>query len=49
MNKPRILVVHPIVRASGGGNLVAAWTLEALRSDFDVSLAALWNRSSTRP
>ncbi len=39
--KPRILVAHPIVRCIGGGNLLAAWTLEALRSDFDVTLATL--------
>src|SRR5258708_18830361 len=41
MNKPRVLIAHPWVRPSGGGNLVAAWTLEALRADFDVSLATL--------
>lgn len=41
MNKPRILVVHPMLRASGGGNLLAAWTLQALCLDFDVSLATL--------
>jgi glycosyltransferase involved in cell wall biosynthesis len=39
--KPRILVVHPRVGPRGGGNLLAAWTLEALRSDFDVTLATL--------
>ncbi len=41
MNKPRVLIAHPWVRPSGGGNLVAAWTIEALCSDFDVSLATL--------
>lgn len=41
MNKPRVLIAHPWLRPSGGGNLVAAWTLEALRTDYEVSLAAL--------
>jgi glycosyltransferase involved in cell wall biosynthesis len=41
MNKPRVLVAHPWLRPSGGGNLVAAWTLEALCTDCEVSLAAL--------
>jgi glycosyltransferase involved in cell wall biosynthesis len=41
MRKQRILVVHPGLRSTGGGNLMAAWTLQALRSDFDVSLATL--------
>jgi glycosyltransferase involved in cell wall biosynthesis len=39
--KPRILVAHPAVRSIGGGNLVAAWTLQALRQEFDVTLATL--------
>jgi glycosyltransferase involved in cell wall biosynthesis len=34
-------VVHPRLRNTGGGNLMAAWTLEALCPDFDVSLATL--------
>src|ERR1700722_4977564 len=41
MRKQRILVVHPRISSTGGGNLLAAWTLQALRSDFDVSLATL--------
>jgi glycosyltransferase involved in cell wall biosynthesis len=41
MPKQRILVVHPRIMSTGGGNLLAAWTLQALRSDFDVSLATL--------
>jgi glycosyltransferase involved in cell wall biosynthesis len=41
VRKPRVLVVHPRLRSTGGGNLMAAWTLEALRSDFDISLATL--------
>ncbi len=41
MRKQRILVVHPRLGSTGGGNVMAAWTLEALRSDFDVSLATL--------
>ena len=41
MRKQRILIVHPRIRSTGGGNLLAAWTLQALRSDFEVSLATL--------
>jgi len=41
MRKQRILVVHPRLTSTGGGNLLAAWTLQALRSDSDVSLATL--------
>ena len=39
--RQRVLVVHPRVTATGGGNAVAAWTLEALRERCDVSLATL--------
>lgn len=39
--KPRLLMAHPHVHPSGGGNAVAAWALEALRHDYDVTLAAL--------
>lgn len=41
LRKPRVLVVHTRLTSRGGGNVMAAWTLEALRSDFDVSLATL--------
>jgi len=41
MPKTRVLVAHPRVRSTGGGNLLAAWTLQALCSDFDVSLGTL--------
>ena len=41
MSKPHILVADPAVRASGGASLVAAWVLQALREDFQVSLATL--------
>jgi glycosyltransferase involved in cell wall biosynthesis len=42
VRKTRVLVVHPrLTCMGGGGNLMAAWTLEALRSDFDVYLATL--------
>ena len=37
----RVLIAHPRVAASGGGNGVAAWTLQALSEDCDVSLATL--------
>jgi glycosyltransferase involved in cell wall biosynthesis len=39
--RPRVLVVHPVLGITGGGNVVAAWTLEALREDFAVTLATL--------
>lgn len=41
MNSKRVLVAHPRVTGSGGGNAVAAWVLQALRDRFDVSLATL--------
>jgi glycosyltransferase involved in cell wall biosynthesis len=41
MKRPRVLVAQPYLGASGGGNVVAAWTLEALREEFDVALATL--------
>jgi glycosyltransferase involved in cell wall biosynthesis len=39
--KPRILIAHPVVRSIGGGNLLAAWTLQALHQEYDVTLATL--------
>ncbi|MGD0300501.1 MAG: glycosyltransferase family 4 protein [Bryobacteraceae bacterium] len=41
VRKPRVLVVHPRLTCIGGGNVMAAWTLEALRSHFEVSFATL--------
>src|SRR5579863_10425423 len=41
VRKPRVLVVHPRLTCMGGGNLMAAWTLEALRADFEVTFATL--------
>lgn len=41
MAKKRVLIVHPRVAAVGGGNSVAAWTLQALREHCDLSLATL--------
>jgi glycosyltransferase involved in cell wall biosynthesis len=41
MQRKRVLVAHPYLHSSGGGNLVAAWALEALRDEFDVTLATL--------
>lgn len=41
MARKRILIVHPRVTDRGGGNGVAAWTLQALRGLGDVSLATL--------
>jgi len=37
----RVLIVHPSVAPSGGNNAVAAWALQALRDEFEVSLATL--------
>ncbi len=39
--KKRVLVAHPVVGSSGGGNGLAAWVLQALREEFDVSLLSL--------
>ena len=41
MKKRRVLVAHPYLHASGGGNVVAAWALQALRDEFEVTLATL--------
>ncbi len=41
VNKPTVLIAHPYVRPAGGGNSVAAWALEALRDEFEVTLATL--------
>src|SRR5262249_46764614 len=37
----RLLLAHPRLRPSGGGNLVGAWALEALAPDYEVSVATL--------
>lgn len=37
----RVLIAYPYLGASGGGNAVAAWALEALRDVCDLSLATL--------
>lgn len=41
MPRPRILVAHPRLLSAGGGNVMAAWTLQALCSEFDVTFATL--------
>ena len=41
MKAKRVLVAHPYLHPSGGGNVVAAWALQALRDEFDVTLATL--------
>src|ERR1039458_10312842 len=41
MSKERVLIAHPRVSATGGGNGLAAWVLEALRESCDLSLATL--------
>ncbi|MBZ5609585.1 MAG: glycosyltransferase [Acidobacteriia bacterium] len=39
--RKRVLISHPRVRPVGGGNAVAAWVLQTLRSDFEVTLATI--------
>jgi glycosyltransferase involved in cell wall biosynthesis len=41
-DKKRVLIVQSRVDSQGGGNLVAAWALQALCGAYDLSLAALW-------
>jgi glycosyltransferase involved in cell wall biosynthesis len=36
-----LLVSHPYIGIVGGGNVVAAWALQALREEFEVILATL--------
>jgi glycosyltransferase involved in cell wall biosynthesis len=38
MKKKRVLLVHPRIVPSGGGQSVAAWTLQALRETTELSL-----------
>ena len=38
MSLKRIAVVEPIILPGGGTEAVAAWTIEALKKDYDVSL-----------
>jgi len=37
----RVLVAYPYLSCVGGGNVVAAWALQALREEFEVTLATL--------
>jgi len=41
MSRPRVLIAHPYLHPSGGGNSVAAWALQALREEFAVTLGTL--------
>ena len=41
MKRRQVLVAHPYVQPWGGDNLVAAWALQALREEFEVTLATL--------
>lgn len=41
MTRRRVLVAHPYIGIVGGGNVVAAWALQALREEFEVILATL--------
>jgi glycosyltransferase involved in cell wall biosynthesis len=38
MTRRRVLVAHPSLNGDGGADQVAAWTLQALCDDFDVTL-----------
>ncbi|HEX3744266.1 MAG TPA: glycosyltransferase family 4 protein [Bryobacteraceae bacterium] len=39
--RPKVLMAHPYIGTMGGGNVVGAWALQALREEFDVILATL--------
>ncbi len=41
VKRRRVLVAHPGLGPIGGGHLVGAWALEALREEFHVTLATL--------
>ncbi len=41
VSRPRVLIAHPYVYPSGGGNSVAAWALQALHDEYEVTLATL--------
>jgi len=41
VTRRRVLVAHPYIGIVGGGNVVAAWALQALREEFDLILATL--------
>ncbi|HVV46459.1 MAG TPA: glycosyltransferase [Bryobacteraceae bacterium] len=41
MLRKRVLIGHPFVHPVGGGNAVAAWAIQALCRDYDVTLATL--------
>lgn len=38
VSRPRVLLVQPSINPPGGGNAVACWMLEALRTDYSVTL-----------
>jgi glycosyltransferase involved in cell wall biosynthesis len=41
MSRATVLISHPFVYPTGGGNSVAAWGIQALRNEYDVTLATL--------
>jgi len=41
MKKPSILIAHPYLSSSGGSNTVAAWAIQALRDDYEITLGTL--------
>lgn len=40
--RPRLLFVQPSLQPPGGGNGVAAWMLQALKDDYDVTVYTWW-------
>ena len=41
MSKPRVLICHPNLDVIGGAGAVGAWSIQALRDDFEVGLCTL--------
>ncbi len=41
LKRRRVLVAHPQLEPVGGDNVVAAWVLQALRDEFEVTLATM--------
>lgn len=40
MSRPRILIAQPSLEPPGGGNAVAVWLIEALKSTYDITVYA---------
>jgi len=39
--RPRLLFVQPSLQPPGGGNGVAAWMLQALKDDYDITVVRM--------